>query len=253
MIDDYMKIWEQDAILQRLMLSVGNTCSMSSVDYDAPIFHKHLKKWDLGAILSTIVIDPFTQILSVISLYRSFSRSMFNDEERQLKQALMPHFVETWGNNRLTHMLSLSETGQRVSYSSAAVDRRGVLHASDNQFSKSVREEWSEWRGPSVPEELAKHLSDNSGKAFIGRSVVIRANAFKDLTVLRIRKKATYDKLSVRERQISQLFANGQSQKDIAKKLSISPATVNNHITTVYAKLGINDKAQLGYQVAQFE
>lgn len=150
-------------------------------------------------------------------------------------------------------MLSLSETGQRVSYSSAAVDMHSLLHASDDRFAKILREEWSDWRGPHLPERLATHLAVNQGRAFVGQSIVIRANPFKDLIVLRARPKATYDKLSIREQQISQLFATGQSQKEIAKSLSISPATVNNHITSVYAKLAINDKAQLAYQVAQFE
>lgn len=253
MIDDYMKIWKDDIILPKLLGSVGTTFSASTADYQSAAAMEYLNSWDLGSVLSTIAVDPLTQLLTVVSFYRSQANAPFNEDERQLKEFLMPHLVETWSNNRLTHMLSLSETGQRVSYSSAAVDLHGILHVSDDRFAKILREEWSDWRGPKVPERLASHLATNQGRAFVGGAIVVRANPFKDLIALRVRPKATYDKLSVREQQISQLFTSGQSQKEIARLLSISPATVNNHITSVYAKLGINDKAQLAYQVAQFE
>ena len=253
MIDDYMKIWKDDIILPKVLGSVGTTFAISIADYQSPAAIEYLNTWDLGSVLSTIAVDPLTQLLTVISFYRSQANAAFTEDERQLKEFLMPHLVETWSNNRLAHMLSLSETGQRVNYSSAAVDMHSLLHASDDRFAKILREEWSDWRGPHLPEQLATHLAANQGRAFVGQSIMIRANPFKDLIVLCARPKATYDKLSVREQQISQLFATGQSQKEIARSLSISPATVNNHITAIYAKLGINDKAQLAYQVAQFE
>ena len=253
MIDDYMKIWKDDIILPKALGSVGTTFSVSTADYQSAAALDYLKTWDLGSVLSTISVDPLTQLLTVISFYRSQANAAFTEDERQLKEFLMPHFVETWSNNRLAHMLSLSETGQRLNYSSAAVDAHGLLHASDDRFAKILRDEWTDWYGPSLPERLATHLTNNQGRAFIGQRIVIRSNPFKDLIVLRARPKATYDKLSVREQQISQLFTSGQSQKEIARSLSISPATVNNHITAIYAKLGINDKAQLAYQVAQFE
>lgn len=253
MIDDYMKIWKDDIILPKVLGSVGTTFAMSIADYQSPAAIEYLNTWDLGSVLSTIAVDPLTQLLTVISFYRSQANAPFTEDDRELKEFLMPHLVETWSSNRLANMLSLSETGQRVNYSSAAVDLSGILHASDDRFAKILREEWSDWRGPKVPERIARHLARNQGRAFVGQSIVVRSNPFKNLIVLRARPKATYDKLSVREQQISQLFATGQSQKEIARSLSISPATVNNHITAVYAKLGINDKAQLAYQVAQFE
>ena len=225
----------------------------SSTDYKDPAVVEYLKVWDLGQMLSTVTIDPLTQLLTVISFYRSQGKPLFAEAERQLKESLMPHMVETWSINRLTQMLSLSESGHRVNYASAAVDANGVLRAVDDRFATRLRDEWAEWRGPQLPEGLMMKLGSSDSRAFVGNSIVIRANTFKDLVLLRARPKTGYDTLSVREQQISQLFANGQSQKEIAKVLKISPATVNNHITAIYAKLGINDKAQLGYQVALFE
>jgi DNA-binding CsgD family transcriptional regulator len=51
--------------------------------------------------------------------------------------------------------------------------------------------------------------------------------------------------LSSREREIALLYARGRTSKEIADELCISPATVRNHVATVYRKLGISNKTEL--------
>ena len=46
--------------------------------------------------------------------------------------------------------------------------------------------------------------------------------------------------LSIRETDVVHLFAKGLSETMIANNLFISPATVHNHITNIYRKLGLN-------------
>ena len=53
-----------------------------------------------------------------------------------------------------------------------------------------------------------------------------------------------YDLLTGRERQILQLLAEGQSNKDIAGHLAITEATVKAHITGILRKLGIERRTQ---------
>ena len=50
--------------------------------------------------------------------------------------------------------------------------------------------------------------------------------------------------LTLRERDIFQLIANGLRQKQIAEKLSISPETVKKHLKNSYKKLGAHNKIQ---------
>jgi two-component system, NarL family, response regulator NreC len=54
-----------------------------------------------------------------------------------------------------------------------------------------------------------------------------------------------YETLSDREREIFQLIAEAYSNKDIAKILSISPATVETHRSRVLQKLDIHSAAEL--------
>lgn len=50
--------------------------------------------------------------------------------------------------------------------------------------------------------------------------------------------------LSARETEILRLIANGQTNKQIATRLSISEGTVRVHASNVFAKLGCSDRAQ---------
>lgn len=49
--------------------------------------------------------------------------------------------------------------------------------------------------------------------------------------------------LSAREREVLELVAKGTSNREIARELFISEATVKTHLTHLYAKLGVKDRA----------
>ncbi|TLZ51079.1 MAG: response regulator transcription factor, partial [Gammaproteobacteria bacterium] len=53
------------------------------------------------------------------------------------------------------------------------------------------------------------------------------------------------DALSVRERQVLQLIAEGHSTKAIAARLAISAKTVESHRSKLMQKLDIHDTASL--------
>jgi DNA-binding NarL/FixJ family response regulator len=50
--------------------------------------------------------------------------------------------------------------------------------------------------------------------------------------------------LSERERELLELIAKGYNNTEIAQKLFISPKTVRNHITSIFSKLQVADRAQ---------
>ena len=51
--------------------------------------------------------------------------------------------------------------------------------------------------------------------------------------------------LTARERDIATLAAQGESSKAIAARLFLSVRTVNNHLQSVYSKLGVTGRGQL--------
>lgn len=56
--------------------------------------------------------------------------------------------------------------------------------------------------------------------------------------------------LSERELQIVELVAQGQSNKQIAKKLKISEWTVSTHLRRVFTKLKVDSRAEMVYHCA---
>ena len=53
-----------------------------------------------------------------------------------------------------------------------------------------------------------------------------------------------FPELTDREREILQLIARGESNAAIAEQLSISMKTVRNHVSNIYNKLQVADRAQ---------
>ena len=50
--------------------------------------------------------------------------------------------------------------------------------------------------------------------------------------------------LTARERDVLRLIAKGMTNDAIAEELFVSPRTVTTHITRMYAKLGISNRAE---------
>lgn len=55
---------------------------------------------------------------------------------------------------------------------------------------------------------------------------------------------ATFPQLSDREREVLDLLAQGDSNNRIAVRLTISEKTVRNHVSNIFAKLAVADRAQ---------
>lgn len=50
--------------------------------------------------------------------------------------------------------------------------------------------------------------------------------------------------LTPREMEVVQLLAEGLSNKEIARALSVSPRTINFHLDNIYAKMGVRSRTE---------
>ncbi|MEV6172935.1 response regulator transcription factor [Streptomyces sp. NPDC051954] len=73
-----------------------------------------------------------------------------------------------------------------------------------------------------------------------GRTVLSPAVASRLVSAVRAPGN---EPLSAREREVLTLVAKGTSNREIARVLFISEATVKTHLTHLYAKLGVKDRA----------
>ncbi|MYT69528.1 response regulator [Streptomyces sp. cg28] len=76
-----------------------------------------------------------------------------------------------------------------------------------------------------------------------GRTVLSPAVASRLVTAVRTPAAPADETLSAREREVLVLVARGTSNKEIARELFISEATVKTHLTHIYGKLGVKDRA----------
>ncbi|MFJ3092917.1 response regulator [Streptomyces hydrogenans] len=76
-----------------------------------------------------------------------------------------------------------------------------------------------------------------------GRTVLSPAVATRLVSAVRRPAEPVDDTLSAREREILFLVARGTSNREIAAELFISEATVKTHLTHIYAKLAVKDRA----------
>ncbi|MFC5910119.1 response regulator [Streptacidiphilus monticola] len=76
-----------------------------------------------------------------------------------------------------------------------------------------------------------------------GRTVLSPAVASRLVTAVRRPPAAADETLSAREREVLVMVAKGTPNREIARELFISEATVKTHLTHIYAKLGVKDRA----------
>jgi DNA-binding CsgD family transcriptional regulator len=67
----------------------------------------------------------------------------------------------------------------------------------------------------------------------------------------RKRRTAGWASLTPTEHDVVRLVSEGLANKDIAKRLFISPRTVQTHLTHVYTKLGVSGRVQLVQEAAR--
>jgi DNA-binding NarL/FixJ family response regulator len=56
--------------------------------------------------------------------------------------------------------------------------------------------------------------------------------------------KEVFPELTAREREVLELIARGESNADIAEKLTLTLKTVRNHVSNIYSKLQVANRAQ---------
>ncbi|MEU2180885.1 response regulator transcription factor [Streptomyces thermolilacinus] len=76
-----------------------------------------------------------------------------------------------------------------------------------------------------------------------GRTVLSPAVASRLVSAVRKPAVPAGGTLSAREREVVELVAKGMSNREIARELFISEATVKTHLTHLYGKLGVKDRA----------
>ncbi len=109
-------------------------------------------------------------------------------------------------------------------------------------------------KGASPQEMLGVIRAIAEGQALFGPAIAARITSFfHELNNTKVISSkgnppttvdGNLEDLSEREREVLELIAGGYNNTEIAQKLVISPKTVRNHITSIFSKLQVADRAQ---------
>jgi DNA-binding CsgD family transcriptional regulator len=247
---DFGELWESvrhdPNMIRMVSKGPGYTlnCELPEFFTDAPQIRAVTEVLGIRHLLFTFDLNRNVNILTFLVLYRKDKDRRFSEEDRLLTQLIVPHLFACWNYNRITQISQLRMSRMDLGFLVALADRKGVVHDAAPGFSELMREEWPDWRSPTLPAALIRVCQRHSS-SFTGNRLVVKASGVRDWVLLLVSKRAPADFLSNREQAIASAFAKGDSYKEIALRLAISPATVRHHLRRIYEKLEISDKAQL--------
>lgn len=113
---------------------------------------------------------------------------------------------------------------------------------------------WSRSDGDRVPRWLTDYIAQPGEHILPDQDLALRcetlkANSGPALYRVSLRPLRKFDQLSRRERDVASVLASGKSHKEAARLLGVAPSTVRNHTQSIYAKLGIDNRASLAAHV----
>lgn len=184
---------------------------------------------------------PGNQALHAVAFFRRASAPRFSIGEDRLCRQLVPHLIEAQVTNRslvLRHLRALDG-----SPCAAIADRAGSLLHLDEDLAAHWQRQWPEWRGGVLPP--AVRSVPHGKKIPCGQALPLACEAFEDMVVLRRRDESALGRLTDRELLVARKVADGLSHKEIARLLTIAPATVRNHIQAMHRKLGARNNAEM--------
>lgn len=221
-------------------LVIGNTGTTWSIE-QLPQFHhsraysEHWGRYHARQMISTMELDPRTGLHIFVTLARENKDQLFHPKDIRTKNLVTQHLFLAARHNQM-HCLRSHQAP------AAFVDSRGLIHAALPEFSALLIEEWGRHAGQLLPEEV------NSALWLTGqyRSSRLALNAERLQNRLLVRAGISPPVLlSKREEEIAWLYAAGNSHKEVARTLSISPSTVRTHLARIYQKLDLSDKGSL--------
>jgi RNA polymerase sigma factor (sigma-70 family) len=219
---------------------IGRAVDMSDVLDDETFYQSKLYKacfqpFGIERILSSVHLEQESGIFTLLTLYRYERQHKFSKEEKQQQNQLLYHLLSA---SSYRQFLALSENSNHSL--SAICDVKGLFHAVQPDFIALINEQLTQpikQRLPFTIDAKKRHYQLNN--------LHIDQLQHGELFQLSLRQLNPLDQLSKREQEVVDGICEGNTFKQIAKQLNLSPSTVSNHLYRIYLKLGINTRSEL--------
>jgi DNA-binding CsgD family transcriptional regulator len=248
-VSEHATVADEDILAKKIAATGGRVCTITMRDLMPARSYPRVAAFDarfgMQNVLGQMRLDPVTQMLSGILLWRSKARDRYSEDERRLGEVLLPHFIEACAVNRIVWLSELTASTIARRGVRAIANDRGILQTYDASFLDLVRREWPEWSPPFLPEALLSTLRTSPHRRYSGAEIAVACELQHGMLLLLAREKSRAFGLTPGQLSVARLIAEGKTYKEVATQLNLSVATVRNHLHTVYQKLGLRNKAAL--------
>lgn len=245
----------------------------SSMWRDTEFYADFMRPRNVHHLLCLRLVDG-RRVSGLVSLYRAAGRPRFDEravaEAQFFALALTSGLARTRASWQLAGCRTLIEAFERV-----APDRGVLLVDADGRW-RAASPRLERWLAYGTAGELARFRAQLTARV---AAMMANASDAPDLQTLRdgegrlvqlrgladggegcggrlflveaverenaVARNARIAGLSMRQRQIAALLVEGLSGGEIAERLCLSAATVNNHLRAIYSRVGVSSRGKL--------
>ncbi|WP_051208041.1 helix-turn-helix transcriptional regulator [Saccharospirillum impatiens] len=180
-------------------------------------------------------------LLFFISLYRNHTGPDFTPMEALWLEEFSTHLLDGW-----VHCLALANQGRfRDHWDSAALtNAAGRILYIGKELSHLLDDQFEDWQGTEMPDALVRSLTTKRRSPYRRDRTGLLVQPFGKLASFTLCRDA-YRMPPPRELSAALLYAKGQSYKEVARSLGVTPATVRTYLRQVYSQLNVNNKMAL--------
>lgn len=243
---DWRRIAEVDPFARRTFAQRGQVQRLDAEEHRSavrPELNAFADRYGFRHIMAMSLEEAATGQIFFVVAYRGAEASAFTDGEATLFRHLVRHTLQLW-HHCLQDALSRASTDGLERAAWARPD--GHLVYAGPSLCELLYARWPSWDGLELPAELVQHFADLPCTIRLPDGVLELGRQGEHVRLQRVPAGQAALLLSPREQRVAHLFAAGLSYKEIARRLTLRPATVRTYLRNAYLRLGVRNKVQLG-------
>ncbi len=182
-----------------------------------------------------------------LALYRGSDGEAFTRADETIFRELVRHVAQLW---QYSLQDALCRAASDEIDGMALASRDGRLHYAGTQIFELLYRSWPKWDGLVLPAPLVAQLAKAPCTIRLQKEHVSVSLIGDQWHLVRVSGDASHRFLTPRERRVAHLFAQGMTYKEIARQVSLTPATVRTYLRNAYSSLGVKNKVELATALA---
>ena len=245
-IDSWLRVKTLDFVTPRLIETPGRPVTISRDDAprNGP-FQNFMDEYKIARGMCIIFLDPVDSVCFHLCLYRHRIELTFSSRDLDLIEKTTPNLMFGFAVNRLAQLESDRTRVNRQS--PLSISEFPQVRSSENPISGNQN-----GNNNASMQPLASHTLFDTKPIDNQTKIIAEMDRYEDRH-LQMRQRLALGMLTPKEMTVSVMFGKGQTYKEIAKRIGISPTTVRHHLRGAYAKLGVRNKGELAWLFSRLD